>query len=155
MKRALAIWASVLLVACGSPEAEELEPVHLTVSNFDWLVGEWTRTNEEPGVITRENWKKRNDSTYTAHSYTQKGNDTLWQEFTSLAPQDGGWLFRVEVPGKKGGTAFQLVEADETSFICRNTKNRSPKRIQYKRNEEELRAEILDKDNVVFLFKKD
>ncbi len=153
MKRTFTIWASILLVACGAPEEE---PVHLNVSNFDWLVGEWTRTNEEPGMETHENWKKLNDSTYTAHSYTLKGKDTLWQEFTSLLPHEGGWFFRVKVPEKTASTDFRLVEADETSFICENKRNKFPKRIQYKRNDEELQAEISGgSDNVVFLFKKD
>ncbi len=144
-----------LFIGCGT--SEEQLPVDISVSNFDWLTGNWTRTNEEPGMTTRENWNKINDSTYTAHSYTLKGQDTLWQEFTTLSPYDGkGWYFRVKVPDQKNSTDFRLVEADAISFACENKKNKFPKRIYYKRNEQELQAEISGGgDNVSFVFKKD
>lgn len=148
------VFSLIMMAACGTPE--EAPPVHIAVSNFDWLVGNWMRTNEEPGMATHENWKKVNDSTYSAHSYTLKGADTLWQETTTLLPDKGGWYFKVSVPGKKATTDFQLLSADDSSFACENKRNKFPKNIQYRLKEQTLEAEISGGgDNVVFIFKKD
>ncbi|MFB2118879.1 hypothetical protein [Parapedobacter sp. 2B3] len=51
----LALLSMVLFASCQQ------------AATFDFLVGEWTRTNEEAGKQTLESWVKRNDSTYVLY----------------------------------------------------------------------------------------
>ncbi|MBX3242123.1 MAG: hypothetical protein KIT80_14130 [Chitinophagaceae bacterium] len=137
------------LASCSSGAGE------ITADNFDWLVGEWNSTNEEPGMSTSETWVKLNDSTYAAHSFTLQGQDTIWQETTRLSPVDGHWHFQVTPVDKPETTNFRMISADNASFACENKANEFPKLIKYRKKGEQLLAEISGGGNKVkFVFGK-
>jgi len=153
-KDMLLLLATLLIISCNSGETKDnSQPV--TVESLDWLIGNWIRTNEEPGLETSENWQKVNDSTYTAHSYTMKGSDTTWQEHTTLSPREGVWVFRVQPGDGSGTTDFRLIAAGKETFSCENKRNDFPKLIKYRRNGDELLADISGgRNKVEFIFRK-
>lgn len=131
----------MLLVSCGQ------------ANNFDFLVGEWQRTNDEAGQQTFETWNKQNDSTYIGHSYTLSGPDTVWQENTILSPMAGTWFLQVCMPGDTVSTDFRITASDSQSFTCENPENEFPKIINYRKAGLELHAEISGGgDTMTFLF---
>ena len=136
-----ALLSLVLLMSCQTPH------------HFDFLIGQWERTNEDAGKQTFESWSKRNDSTYIGHSYTLDGADTVWQEQTVLSPIDGVWHYQVMLMGETQSTDFEVTKSDSQSFTCENPRNEFPKSITYRKAGEELHAEISDGDTAVkFLF---
>ena len=64
-------------------------------TNFNWLMGEWKRTNEEPGKETYEMWAKINELEYHGTSYTLKNLDTIWQENVKLKKTNKDWNYEV------------------------------------------------------------
>ncbi len=137
----LVLLSFVLLASCQSTE------------NFDFLIGEWERTNEDTGRRTLETWVKQDDSTYLGHSYTLRGADTVWQEHTMLSPIAGVWYLQVRLMDETQSTDFKVTESDDRSFTCENPQNEFPKTIRYERAGAELQAEISGGgDPVAFLF---
>lgn len=137
----LVLSSFVLLVSCQSTE------------NFDFMIGEWERTNENAGRRTLETWVKRNASTYLGHSYTLQGTDTVWQEHTMLSPIEGVWHLQVRLMDETQSTDFKVTDSDDRSFTCENPQNEFPKIIRYQRVDSELHAEISGGgDPVMFLF---
>ncbi|MGC3977715.1 MAG: hypothetical protein QM751_05465 [Paludibacteraceae bacterium] len=92
-------------------------------TNFDFIIGHWTRTNEEVGKQTFENWDKINDSTYIEHSYTLVENDTVWQENTILSPINGVWYYQVKTSSNTVSTDFKMINHQRNVFTCENRDN--------------------------------
>lgn len=137
----LALLSLALLASCGQAD------------NFDFVIGEWERTNEDAGKHTFETWVKRDASTYLGHSYTLQGADTVWQEHTVLSPIAGVWHLQVRLMGETQSTDFKVTQSDDGSFTCANPQNEFPKTIRYKRAGTELHAEISGGgDPIPFLF---
>ena len=55
------------MISCTNPSTE----------SFDWLVGEWQRTNEKEGRETFEMWNKVTDYEYSGFGVTLQDGDTL------------------------------------------------------------------------------
>ena len=137
----LALLSIILLAPCEQAD------------NFDFLMGEWERTNEKAGKQTFETWVKRNNSTYIGHSYTLSGTDTVWQENTVLTPIAGVWHYQVRMPGDTASTDFRVTASNGQSFTCENRENEFPKSISYRKSGTNLHAEISGGRNAVtFLF---
>lgn len=113
-----------------------------TAGDFDFLLGEWSRINEQPGKQTFEKWAKQNDSAYIGHGYTLSGTDTVWQENTMLSLVEGVWHFQVKLKGETQSTDFKVIQTDGQSFTCENAANDFPKLISYRREGKELHAKI-------------
>lgn len=45
--------------------------------NFDWILGEWKRTNEKIGHNTYEKWTKISATEYRSFGFTLSGLDTI------------------------------------------------------------------------------
>lgn len=137
----LALFPIILLASCQQAD------------NFEFLVGEWERTNEEAGKQTFETWTKQNDSMYIGHSYTLSGRDTVWQENTILSPIAGVWHYQVRLPGNTTSTDFKVTKSESLSFTCENPQNEFPKSISYRKMGTDLHAEISGDGNFIsFLF---
>ena len=126
-----------------------------SAENFDWLIGEWERTNEKSGKTTIEKWKKITASEFHGQSYTLQNSDTIWQENVRLKKANQTWFYEVTPKGENKSTPFKLVKIGKETFDCENDLNDFPKKISYKRNGEKLFAEISGGDlKVLFEFKK-
>jgi len=137
----------IIFTACNSDENPE---------TLDWLVGDWKRTNEQADKETFESWEKVNENLYTAIGYTlNKNQDTIWKEKIRLIKTQNEWDF--EVTGSKDiePTVFKLTSIDTAMFICENKENEFPKKIEYKRGGNEIKAVISgDGKQIPFDFEK-
>lgn len=126
-----------------------------TNQNFDWLIGNWQRTNEEEGLVTFENWYKVNDTLYIGHGFTIDNTDTVWQENIKLIQQNNHWNFEVSGINEKKATIFISTKLNKNSFIVENEHNDFPKLISYSKEGDFLRATIESGSVIVpFHFKK-
>lgn len=159
MKQILLIVATgVVFYSCNqqaSTEKTDNNKVVLVEQDFNWLIGEWIRTNDKDGVQTFENWEKKSDSEYTGFGYTMQGNDTVWQERMALITLNNKWSFDAVGKDETEPTKFKLTVIEERKFICENHSNEFPKRIEYKMIGDTLHAKICGSGKeVVFNFKK-
>ena len=123
--------------------------------NFDWLMGNWVRTNEKPDRATFENWKKINDSTFLGESYTIKDKDTIWKETVKLAKNNNDWFFAVKGINDTVSVDFKLISITDSSFVCENNVNEFPNIIRYEKAGDNFKAEIEGGDmKIPFEFKR-
>jgi hypothetical protein len=119
-------------------------------TNCDWLVGEWKRTNDEPGMVTKETWLKSNDTTYLGLGYTMKGNERVFEETMILIL---GSRLEVRMKGNTEPVIFRMTGNDANSFVVENPKNDFPKKIQYRKTKAGMSAVISDPNReVIFDF---
>ena len=156
INRIIVIAVSLFTLSCTSNKSEGTnKSASYNEYNFDFLLGEWHRTNDEEGKRTLESWKKENDSTYVGAGCTLNENDTIWQERMILSPIDGVWYLQVKMPGDVESTDFKMIDCDDNSFTCENKENEFPKTIKYWKTDQILNAEIADDEiKVPFIFEQ-
>ena len=126
-------------------------------NHFNFLVGEWIRTNEKTDRKTYESWKKLNNTTYLGCGFTIKNNDTISQEHLTITKIDEKWILKVKLDKTKEETTdFELIRSDKNTFTVENQENDFPKIIKYWKNGTLLNAEISNDESnkVPFIFEK-
>ncbi len=110
--------------------------------NFDYLLGDWKRTDDDEGNQTFESWRKFGTTEYRGHGYTLKGVDTISQELMTIKKNNNEWVLGVKLPNESEATYFDLADMDATSFAFSSEQNEFPKHIEYKAEEGKLKAAI-------------
>lgn len=113
-----------------------------STENFDWLVGEWQRTNEKEGRETIEMWSKVADSEYSGFGATLQDGDTLWYENIKLVKSNNLWSFEVTGQADITATTFILTKIEEGRFTSENDQNEFPTKIEYYISGDMLKALI-------------
>lgn len=114
----------------------------LTPKNFDWLEGNWIRTNDEEESQTYESWMKVDDIQYLGYGTTIENGDTVFSESILLHQLNEKWLFEVTGIGEEKPTIFQITEIGQLGFTCVNLENEFPTHIKYTGNEDSLTAVV-------------
>lgn len=123
-------------------------------TQFNWLLGNWERTNDSNENKTYEYWSKKSDTEYIGLGCTLKNKDTIFKENIHLIKEKEQWVFKVIGVNEKP-TLFPLSNISNSSFTCENPKNDFPKKIHYSLDGKKLKATISDsKKEIPFLFKK-
>lgn len=146
----LSVVIAMSLISCNNAGTNESKP-----ETFDWLLGNWERTNEEQGKKTYEVWTKISDTSYSSIGYTLINEDTVWQEQVLLVQNNNEWYFKVNVQNESSSTDFKLTQKTDTSFLCENQLNDFPKTINYIKNGSDFNAFISDGNTTIpYYFKK-
>lgn len=154
MKKLILIILPLLIFSCKNPAAS-LVVTEAEATNFDWLLGNWRRTNEQEDRETFESWSKKNKTEYHGLGYTLQNNDTIWKETINLVELNGIWRFEVAGKGETKPTVFKLTKFGKEEFICENPENEFPKLIQYYKEADNLKAMITDEEmKISFNFEK-
>ena len=138
------------LTMCNTKQNDQ-KPTTQPKENFDWLLGNWKRTNEEKGKETFENWKKINDSEYNGIGFTLQNRDTLSQEQMKLKQTNGKWNLLVKTPDEMDFIKFEITEMADDKFECKNETLDFPKLIKYWKNGDKLNA-IVSGDSLKLSF---
>ena len=149
------IFGIVMMIGFGACQSNKV--VSTKSNHFNFLVGEWIRTNEKTDRKTYENWKKLNNTTYLGCGFTIKNNDTISQEHLTITKIDEKWILKVKLDKTKDETTdFELIRSDKNTFTVENQKNDFPKIIKYWKNGTFLNAEISNDESnkVPFIFEK-
>ncbi|MBT3383057.1 MAG: hypothetical protein HN778_02560 [Prolixibacteraceae bacterium] len=129
--------------------------VSKTTENFDWLLGNWKRNNEEAGKETFEVWEKTSNSEYIGLGFTMQNGDTIKQEKIKLIKLNGKWDMEVKVPEEAESIIFKMSEFDKNEFTCVNEVLDFPNKIKYWRNGDKINALVSGGDmEIPFEFEK-
>ncbi len=153
MEKLLIFVIFTFFLSCNTNDKKNEAPI--PTQNFDWLLGNWERTNEKEGQQTFETWTKKNDSEYIGLGYTLKNNDTIWMENVLLINKNNHWTFEVTGKGEPKATIFKLSKIEKYSFSCENPENEFPNIIQYNTKDDKLHALISGGEmNIPFEFER-
>ena len=138
----LSFLALICIFACSEKNTTTKVEAPKPTQNFDWLIGDWKRSDDEAGKQTYEHWQKSNDTLYQGKSYTMSAKDTIWSENVRLLKRDTTWFYAVTGRGDSFTTDFQLTSITDHSFVCENGANEFPKMIEYALVGDSLKAKI-------------
>ncbi len=156
MKKTLFFLIGIFILSCNPERSNttesledktEVKNLKDSTKNFDWLVGNWKRLNNDTEKNTFENWKKETNNRYLGHGFILKGSDTIWQEKMILSLHDSDWELEVKTPGNNDLVKFTLTEHDSNSFLVENPKHDFPKKIKYWKNGAKLNALVTGNEN--------
>lgn len=144
MKNIALLLVLTLLMSCQQKKetTNKESSKEIVIENFDWLLGEWKRTNDEEGRETYESWKKESATEYQGFGFTMQEKDTISQEKIRLAKENSDWNIHVIALGDSAPTTFKISSFDANSFTCVNPENEFPKKITYAMEGEKLKAVI-------------
>jgi hypothetical protein len=120
--------------------------------DFQFLLGDWKRVNDQEGFNTFESWRISESGNYEGFGYTLQHQDTVFSEYMHIQWIDSAFYLVVEGVNEKP-THFYINEKSDGYLSCINEKNDFPKKISYRLQQEELVAIISDDNNeVIFTF---
>jgi len=159
MKKALLLSIAILILSCQQNKKEstskEVPEFSKKMKNFDWLLGNWERVNEEKGKRTFEKWHKISDTEYSGIGFTMQNDDTLKKEKIQLIHAHGKWNLTVKVPEEKEAIVFKMIHQSESEFTCENTEIDFPNTIKYWKNGDRINASVSNAEiEIPFEFKK-
>lgn len=132
----LLLFFSILFLGCNNgnqttkPETEVLASEFEKLDKIEWLLGAWI--NHSDAEFSRETWNREDDSTFSAFSFTQVGNDTIFSERMVLQQREKDLLLMVSDADPIGPEiTFKLVSMDKGEFVFENKEHDFPERIVY------------------------
>jgi Domain of unknown function (DUF6265) len=131
-----------VVVSCQKKESVEKDKIKVA----DWLIGNWE--NKSPDGLLTENWKKVNDSTFSATSYFIKGKDTLHFEKIVLSQKGEKLTYSATVNGQNNDKAIDFPSTSETAtkLVFENPQHDYPQKITYTKGANNtLTAEVTGK----------
>lgn len=137
MKRILFLLAASFAVAFGQAQSPAV-----SLQSFQWLQGEWQRTNTKPGRSGVEKWMMVSPTEMQGWGISMKGQDTAFVEKLKLVEKDGAVYYVADVPGNKEPVYFKVTAVSADGFTCENAAHDFPKMITYKREAAKLKAVI-------------
>lgn len=155
MKALKALTSIILIISLFAISCNTKTKTNESTENFDWLLGQWQRTNEEQGKTTFENWEKTARFSYSGIGFTMQDGDTVKQEKMKLIKQNGTWDLIVKVPEETESVTFEIIESNQSSFTCINDSIDFPNQIKYWTDNNQLKATVSGTDlNISFEFEK-
>jgi len=153
MKKIFILLIGILVISCNQnkqskPIVDAIKVTEVT-DNFDWLLGEWKRSNEEVDKETFESWNKIGKTEYVGSSFTIQKGDTIYQEKFRLIKANNNWSFKIQLQGEVIPSSFKMTSFNAQEFICENKalnfpnkKLDSPNKIKYWKNKDKLYATV-------------
>ncbi|MGJ1264304.1 DUF6265 family protein [Sphingobacterium spiritivorum] len=150
LKLIVMILSAFVFTMCSNKQNGRMKAEH-----FDWLSGNWQRTNEEKGKITFETWQKVADSVYNGIGFTMQNKDTISQEKMQLIKTNGKWTLWVNTLEEKELIKFEVSHIGDESFTFKNDSLNFPRTIKYWKNGDKLNATLTGDDiEIAYEFKQ-
>lgn len=141
--------ALLFVTSCQQEKSKEEQ-----LKDFDWISGDWRRTNEQPGKETFEYWSKESDKLYTGMACTLQAGDTTFRENLKILRRKGAWYLDVTGTDEKT-VSFQIMSVREKGLSAENPDHEFPKYIKYGLKGGQLEASIADDNNEIeFIYQK-
>lgn len=112
------------------------------IHDVEWLTGTWTRTNAKPGRSGVEIWNAPANKQMIGKGINLKGADTTFVEKLKIVEMDGKLFYVADVPENKTEVPFGFTALTKNSFVCENPSHDFPKKIEYTRDGNQLKAVI-------------
>ena len=130
-----------------------------TTENFarlEWLQGKWISLSGKPGQSGHERWVKSSPTAFRGYGVTTKDGDTLFIEKLTILIKDDNIYYVADVPENRDPVYFKLTAITGTGFVCENPAHDFPKKIEYRHEQNSLKATISgDGKAVTFKFRKE
>lgn len=127
-------------------------PITKITTEFDYLIGDWERTNSKGGTETFEHWKSISTTELRGHGYTLEDEDTIFNERMRLSKKQNQWLLSIYGPNEDP-TVFKISTHDHKSFTAIHPENEFPKVIAYSYFDDVLMATISSEEmEIPFIF---
>lgn len=120
-----------------------------TLSELQWLSGNWTAIKNKPGKIRTEIWETANAGRMQGFGIVMQGKDTSFLEKMQIEEKDGNLFFAAEVPENKKPVLFKITKTSADRFECENPSHDFPKKIIYQKNSDTLNVTISGNGNSV------
>lgn len=114
------------------------------LSELEWLLGTWQRTNVRPGTMAYEKWEKQSEQLFTGMGWSMKGADTTFVEKLRLEVKANKLYYVADVKENATPTYFEITEVSGQGFKSENPEHDFPKAIEYQLKEKVLTAIISD-----------
>ena len=128
------------LNVCGQ-SPQKINPAD-AIKSLEWLTGKWNRTNMKPGRHGYEIWQSVPGIELKGWGVIMKGKDTLFLEKFQLLVKDNVVYYEADVKENPAPVYFRLTAVNADGFICENPEHDFPKKIEYKREGNKLKAII-------------
>ena len=112
------------------------------LTNTEWLVGKWTRTNSRPGRSGFEVWERISPTELKGMGINLKGADTTFIEKLKIVVKNSELFYVADVPENKEPVFFKLTGSATNSLTFENPQHDFPRKIVYELAEGKLRATI-------------
>lgn len=147
MKYSILCFFILCILSC-----KQNQPSKDTATPFNYLVGDWERTNDKEGMTTLEHWRVVNTDLLEGHAYTLYEKDTIFNERMELSKGKESWLLKI-TEGDDKPVTFKVTSQEQNSFMAVNPDNEFPKKINYSYFDNVLSAKIAaDSNEVSFIF---
>lgn len=114
-----------------------------SLSDYQWLLGKWERTNNRAGQITYEKWTKESDTKFNCLGWTMRGKDTVFSEKVTLTIKGNDIFYIADVSENATPVPFKIIQQSEKSFVCSNPEHDFPKQIAYTKNEGNMMTAVI------------
>ena len=132
-KYILIVFVFATISACKNPnnsDGSEVSKNYEQIDELNWILGKWT--NEFTPEFSQEAWRKKNDSTYTAFSFTTVRGDTVFAENMTLQQNGKNLGLTVQTVNSKDiPVTFTRIPSKIGQFVFENKNNDFPQRIIY------------------------
>lgn len=155
LKLIIITFIAINMTMCNTKQNDKALTTTKKDESFDWLLGNWKRTNEEKGKETFENWIKISNIEYSGIGFTLQNKDTVSKEFMKILETNGKWNLLVKVSDEQEFIKFDMSEIKEDKFDCKNDSLDFPKLIRYWKNGNRINALVSgDSLNLSFEFER-
>lgn len=117
----------------------------LPFDKVQWVVGTWDRQNNTDGTRNYERWWKDTASSLRGYGITLKGTDTIFHERLRIITKDNALYYVADTPENKDEVLFKLTDATENKLVFENPNHDFPKKIEYTRNKDTMKAVVSGK----------
>lgn len=142
----------ILICIVATISCKKEKPAKKITTEFDYLLGDWERTNSKGGNETFEHWKIVSATEIRGHGYTIEDEDTIFNERMHIIKNKEQWLLTINGPNEDP-TIFKITANDNRSFTAINPENEFPKEIKYSYFDDVLTAIISSEETEIpFIF---
>jgi len=121
-----------------------------------WIAGSWKLTNADKGETGREQWTQFSDTAWQGLGVTLNGRDTVSREKLNLIIKNERVYYIADVRGNPEPVWYRLTEISDNGFVCENLEYDFPKRIEYRKQGNKIKATISgDGKFIDYVFKRD
>ena len=156
MKRGSIIFVTFFFIVCSYSKSSGQEAINASdFKKLDWMAGTWKRTNTKGSESGYEKWAKLSDSTWQGLGITLNGKDTSTVEKMTITIKKKGIYYIADVSGNPEPVWYLFSELTDNGFTCENTEYDFPKKIQYRKEGNKIKATISGNGKLIdYNFKK-
>ena len=113
----------------GCSENKSTIDIETQFDRLTFLEGTWR--GQDGDNYFYENWQKQSDTSLNGMGYGLEGIDTTFSETLRILKTSGKIFYVALVAHNQGGVAFQLIEADSSTYVFENKNHDFPNIIKY------------------------